>query len=87
MTPINFPEANVDVGPPKGMDESQVHAVRAFHGAVTEGTLDGSTYLVVAWKPTEREIEDIKVHGIIYLTVLGGLPPHFLSTRFENSMI
>lgn len=86
MTPTTFPQANTVFGPPPGMDESQVKSVHAYLGEVKKGSCDGSRLVVVAWEPTPEEREHIACGGRIYLTVLGQLPPHMLTTRFEHAI-
>ena len=77
MKPTDFPESNILFGPPAGMDETQVHTTPAFCGKVHGGNLDGSS--------VAEEIEQIKAGAPIFLTVLGGLPPHFLSLSFKEA--
>lgn len=86
MEPTDFPEANINFGPPKGFSESQVRTIRGFRGQVTENSLDGVEVSVVAWKPSEPEIVQMIAGSPIYLTVIGGLPPHSLSTKFPGDV-
>ena len=86
MNAINFPEANKNLGAPTGLDESQVKTIPAFFGQITGGNLDGLNMIVVAWKPSLREIEELKNGGSVFLTVIGGLPPHFISTSFKEAV-
>lgn len=67
------------------MDESQVRAIPSFVDKVVGGSLDGACITVVAWKPTPEEIEQIKNGANIYLSVVGGLPPHFIETSFKEA--
>ncbi len=85
MKPTDFPESNIVFGPPAGMDESQVFSTPAFAGKIHGGNLDGSSVSVVAWQPSPEEIEQIKNGAPIFLTVLGCLPPHFLSLSFKEA--
>jgi hypothetical protein len=85
MNPIDFPETNTTFGPPAGMTESQVQPVPAYCGQVRGGSCDGVEAVVVAWRPTREEIEQIAAGSPIYLTMIGGLPPHFLTTSFEEA--
>lgn len=82
MTPTNFPQANVTFGPPQGMSETQVGRLPAYVGVVERGSCKGSPLVVVAWTPTVEEYKDILEGKPIFLTVLGGLPPHMLTTSF-----
>jgi len=84
MTPVHFPEENTVYGPPPGFAESQVASVPAYQGTIQQGSLEGSTMVVVAWKPTLQEVEDIRRGLPIYLAVMGGLPPHILGTTFYD---
>ncbi len=85
MSPIDFPESNHRFGPPKGMDESQVKTIPAFVAEVQRGNLAGVQTVVVAWQPTPAEIEQIKNGAPIFLSMIGGLLPHFLSTSFKEA--
>jgi len=78
-----FPEANQKFTAPPDMDPSQVSTAEAYVGSILGGNLDGHTVIVVAWKPTTEELEDLNNGGLVYLSVLGGgLPPHFVCTQF-----
>ena len=85
MSPHKFPEANHRFGPPEDMTESQVATIPAFVGETRVGSCDGSPCVVVAWKPDARELAALNEGAPIFLTVLGGLPPHFLSTNFQEA--
>lgn len=88
MNPVSFPGSNKSFGPPEGMDESQVRIIPAYVGKITKGSLDGEPIVVVAWKLSPEDRENLKNNdGVIYLTVLGGgLPPHLLSTSFAQAI-
>ena len=83
MNPATFREANCKFGPPSDLDVSQCQSIDAFSGTILGGNLDGSKAVVVAWKPTDDEIEQMRTGGLIYLTMIGGLSPHSLSTNFQ----
>lgn len=83
MELIDFPETNAIFSPPK--DLSQCLPVRAFLGNAAGGSLDGMEIIVVAWKPTQLERQAIYDGAPVYLSVLGGLPAHFLTTNFEEA--
>jgi hypothetical protein len=96
MTPVHFPEANAIFGAPSDMAESQVATVHAFKHQLTAhpghqhnvlgGSCDGATQVVVAWQLSPEEIERLKQNnGVIFLSVLGGLIPHYLSLDFFNA--
>lgn len=86
MTPTTFEQANCKFGTPEGLDESQVMTIHAYRGPVVGGSVDGAQLVVTAWKPTEAEIEVMKAGAPVFLSVLGGLPPHFLTTDFEQAV-
>ena len=87
MTPAHFPEANMRFGPPPGIAESQVAPIVGHVRQIQSGSCDGAMLAVVAWKPTEAEIAHLAQGGLIYLSCLGGvLPPHFISTTFEEAV-
>lgn len=86
MKPVNFEQANIICGPPPGMEESQVMRVSAYRGEAEQGSVDGLELIVVAWRPDDEELERIKNGSPIFLTCMGGLLPHFLSTRFEEAI-
>jgi hypothetical protein len=85
MMPSNFPESNCNFSAPSDMDESQVLTIPAFKGIVNGGNLDGCPFVVVAWIPTPEEIEQLKAGQPVYLSMLGGLSPHFLTTNFKHA--
>lgn len=41
----------------------------------------GEQQVHVAWQPGEDDLARLANGGTVWLTVLGGLPPHFLSVR------
>lgn len=82
MTPVHFTEVNTRFGPPPELEESQCMTIPAFVGSVTGGSCDGSSMVVVAWKPTEEELAELNAGNPIFVSMLGGLPPHFLTTSF-----
>lgn len=86
MTPYKFQEANQKFGPPDGFTESQVVPVDAFVGEAKQGCLDGSKIVVTAWMPTPEERERLCLGAPIFLTFIGGLPPHAVSVSFEQAI-
>lgn len=82
MNPVNFPEANTNFGPPPDLVETQCRTIPAYLGQAVGGSCDGVSVVVVAWKPDLEELACLVAGGVIYLTCLGGLPPHYLSTNF-----
>lgn len=85
MIPVQFPEANCKFTAPPGLDESQVVTVPAYNGQVKGGSMDGVRCVVVAWKPNVIDLERLNAGGVVFLSVLGGLPPHMLTTNFQES--
>lgn len=86
MTPVKFPEANSRFGPPEDLAESQCMTIWAYSGTVAGGSVDGAHQVVVAWLPDEQERKRIADGGPIFLSVIGGLPPHYLSTSFAEAI-
>jgi hypothetical protein len=86
MTPISFPEANCNYGPPPDLADSQCDTVKGYVGTIKGGSLDGSTIVVTAWQPTEEERFAILSGKPIFLACIGGLPPHYLATDFQTAL-
>lgn len=84
--PTVFPEANkVFRPPPPDLNENQCNNMHAHVGIVERGSVDGSVFVVTAWKPSPLDLEKLNKGAMVYLTCLGGLPPHFLSTDFQTA--
>lgn len=86
MNPVTFPEANKRYGPPEGMTEAQVMTLAAWEGRVKGGGLDGAPVVVTAWQPTAEELATLNAGGPLYLSFIGGLPPHFPTVKLELAM-
>lgn len=86
MTPIQFPEANRMFGPPPDLDESQCGRLFGFVGEINRGNLDGSIVTVTAWEPSPEERQAIADGRPIFVSFVGGLPPHFLTTSFQEAV-
>lgn len=84
MTPIRFPEANCWFGPPPNLEESQVRTIHAYQGPAV-GSCDGMKVVIVAHMPTDEDRQRIAEGGPIFITQLGGLAPHFLTTNFAEA--
>lgn len=82
MTPTNFPQANKTFVHPPDLDETQCRSIPAFCGEVKEGNIDGAIVVVVAWKPSEDDLFNLNNGQPVFLSCIGGLPPHFLTTVF-----
>lgn len=85
MTPVDFPQANVPFCAPAGLAESQVMTIKAYVGTITTGSLDGSVVVVTAWLPTPEELAMLNQGQPLYLSFLGGLPPHFPTVDFHSA--
>lgn len=85
MKPVTFPEANASFKAPTDLHENQVATIMAYCGPVPGGSMDGEKIVVVAWQPTADEVAAISLGRPIFLTTLGGLPPHFLTTDFDSA--
>lgn len=86
MSPVHFPESNVILGAPSGLTDTQVASIPAYVGETIGGSVDGMRLVVVAWKPSAEELKDLNEGGEIYLSCLSGLPPHFLTTKFNEAI-
>ncbi len=85
MESVKFPQCNARYGPPEGMAESQVRTIHAHDTRALGGSTDGAHFVIVAHKPTPEDIARIVAGEPIFLTMMGGLAPHFLTTRFEEA--
>lgn len=85
MNPTIFPEANKKFCAPADMDESQVLTIDAYSGQVSGGSLDGCAVVVTAWKPMPDEISAIVDGRPIFISFIGGLPPHYPSMDFNSA--
>ena len=83
MNPASFPESNRTFGPPGDLSESQCMSIRAYIGVIERGSLEGAHVVVTAWQPTPEEIELIKEGKPIFISFIGGLPPHFPTMSFH----
>lgn len=86
MNPTIFEQANIIYGPPDDMTESQVAKVHAYEGVVKGGSVDGAKLVIVAWKPSPEELKELNEGGSIFLSSLGGLNPHRLTTNFQAAL-
>lgn len=84
MNPIHFAEANAKFGPPEGFEESQVQTIWACRRVTTGGGCDGALQVVTAWMPTPEELKQLNEGKPVFLSFMGGLPPHYVSTSFES---
>lgn len=86
MTPFSFPEANTWFRAPNGVDESQCATIAGLATKAAGGSMDGAHINVVAWQPDEAEREAIKNGAPIFLTFVGGVPPHFPSMSVDSAV-
>ena len=85
MNPIEFKGQNRQLVAPADLTETQVRTIPGYVATIEGGSLDGELVVVVAWQPTTLELADIVSGKPIYLSCIGGLPPHFLTTNFEQA--
>jgi len=80
VKPVMFEGANSTYGPPPGFAESQVAPIPASRYQVVGGPCDGVEMVVVAWLPDAEDLARLNAGGPVYLSCIGGLPPHHLTT-------
>lgn len=85
MIPVHFPQENTHYGPPEGIAESQCMTIPACQRMVDRGSLDGMRQVIVAWRPTQEELQRIIEVAPIFVSMIGGLMPHALCTSFEEA--
>lgn len=86
MESVPFDMQNTVFGPPTGFTEGQIATIPAHLGEIPgPHALEGSKFVVVAWKPSHEDLQCLINGGVIYLTMVGGLAPHFLTTRVEEA--
>jgi len=56
-----------------------------YQGNINGGSMDGSFVVVTAWQPNAEEIKLINEGKPIFLTFVGGLPPHYPSMDFISA--
>ena len=87
MTPAKFLEANTVYGPPSDLEESQCFSIPAYQGTVDGGSVDGCRQVVVAYDLSPEEIAYLHQNGgRLFLSMIGGLSPHFLSFTFDQAI-
>ena len=85
MIPFKFPEANSRFGPPNDLEESQCFTIDAYQGQVNGGSVDGCQVVVTAWLTQPWELKLLSEGKPLFLSFIGGLPPHFVSMSFEEA--
>ena len=86
MTPTNFPEANCVLNP-HPEDEGSVESTPALMVQLQGGMFDGAVLTVVAWKPSQEEIQEIIEGGFVYFSCFGKVPPHSINTSLAVKML
>lgn len=85
MSPIKFEGANATFGPPEGYEAGQVAPIYGFATQVQRGSCEGAPLVVTAWQPSPAELAQLNAGNPVFLSVLGGLPPHFLTTNLAEA--
>jgi hypothetical protein len=85
MNPVHFPESNINFGPPSDLAESQCRTVFGYRGTIEGGSCDGFPLAITAWRPSEQELAAINAGQPIFVSFVGGVPPHFMTTSFQQA--
>jgi hypothetical protein len=85
MQPAHFDEITNLLLPPESLGESQCASIPSFQGVAKGGSCDGATVTVVAWKPSPAELAELAKGSSVFITFMGGVPPHFLTTSFKQA--
>ena len=88
MMPLEFKGTNVTFQLPADLSGQKTKA-RAIRGRILQlnkGPLDGLAVAVVAYKPSPLDISRILAGQPIYISFLGGVAPHYLSTALEEAL-
>lgn len=85
MDAIDFAQANISYAPPPDLSEIQCRTIRAYQGKIEGGSCDGAMQVVVAYRLTPEEIGRLRGGGLLYITMIGGLAPHYPSLSFEEA--
>jgi len=86
MEAIKFSQANSVFKALSDLDESQCFSIHAYQRIIPSGNLDGAHQVIVAWKPSVLDLERINKGEPVFISMLGGLAPHFLTTSFEEAI-
>lgn len=84
MQPTKFDEMNIVFGPPDGYSEQHVRSVPAFSGQITIGPFEGTQIAITAWKPSPEELAELNRGAPVFISFIGGLPPHYVGTSFNQ---
>jgi hypothetical protein len=88
MMPLEFAGTNVTFLIPDDLASNRTKA-RAIRGRVFQvgpGPLDGLAVAVVAYKPSALDVSRFLAGEPIYISFLGGVAPHYLSTTLEEAI-
>ena len=88
MMPLEFQGTNITFQLPADLSGQKTKA-RAIRGRILQlnkGPLDGLAVAVVAYKPSPLDISRILAGQPIYISFLGGVAPHYLSTALEEAL-
>ena len=85
MSPTDFPQANATFGAASDLDESQIKSIRCRVGQLNGGPLDGAKQFVVAWQPDAEDLARLQNGGPMYISFLGGMPPHSVVTELDGN--
>jgi len=71
MTPLDFPESNLTLGPPKGQTDEDCARLPAWRGKDDSG----QKMIVSCWEPADEEIGALLLGEKVYLRVIGENTP------------
>ena len=76
MEPANFDEANLTLGPPPGMTETEVQSLRVWRGVTGNDEAEKQAPVVVScWRVSAEELAEITKTGRVWLHVYGRTMP------------
>lgn len=82
MIPAQFVQQNSVFGSPD--NNPNTIPIAAFKQTIPRGPWEGAELVVVAWKPDAEDVKRLLEGGVVYVACIGGLPHHFLKTKFEE---
>lgn len=85
MTPTNFPEGTKPLHRPPSMSADQCGDLQVYAGEIEAGSCKGMKVVVAAWQPTEEEKMHIAAGKPVFVSMIGGMVPHFLTTTFSSA--
>lgn len=82
MNGVDFPGSNFELVKPEDMTDEQCNSLPAYRGTDEQGF----NFIMVAFKPSEKELEALNNGQLVYLKVIGTLfPPVAIFTVDENN--